>query len=297
MIGGMRIFVTGASGFVGSAVVPELLRAGHQVVGLARSDASALAVKTAGAEVQLGDLADLDVLRRGASSADAVIHLGFIHDFANYAKAAEIDRAAIQTLAATLAGSNRPLLVTSGTLGAGAPGTIGTEDDPGDATRRFSESALEAAPRGVRGVVVRLSPTVHGDGDHGFVPRLIQIAREKGISGYPGEGTNRWSAVHRLDAAALFRLGIEAAPSGARLHAAAEDAISSRRIAEAIGSKLGLPVQSIPPGGVIEHFGWIGAFFSIDKPASSGKTRDLVGWKPTQVGLIEDLEEGEYFGK
>ena len=291
----MRIFVTGASGFVGSAVVPELLRAGHQVVGLARSDASALAVKTAGAEVKLGDLADLDVLKRGASSADGVIHLGFIHDFASFAKSAEIDRAAIQTLAMALAGSNRPLVVTSGTLGAGAPGTIGTEDDPGDATRRFSESALDAAPPGVRGVIVRLSPTVHGDGDHGFVPRLIQIAREKRISGYPGEGTNRWSAVHRLDAARLFRLGIEAAPSGARLHAAAEEGISSRRIAEAIGTKLGVPVQSIPAEGVTEHFGWIGPLFSIDKPASSAKTRDLVGWNPTQIGLIQDLEQGKYF--
>jgi nucleoside-diphosphate-sugar epimerase len=291
----MRIFVTGASGFVGSAVVPELLRAGHHVLALARSDASASAVKAAGAEVQRGDLADLDGLKRGASSADGVIHLGFIHDFANYATSAETDRAAIQAMAAALAGSKRPLVVTSGTLGAGAPGTIGTEDDPGDASRRFSESALGDAPHGVRGVVVRLSPTVHGDGDHGFVPRLIQIAREKGISGYPGDGTNRWSAVHRLDAATLFRLGIEAAPLGARLHAAAEEAISSRQIAEAIGAKLGVPVQSIPRERVMEHFGWIGPFFSIDKPASSAKTRDLVGWAPTHVGLIQDLEQGTYF--
>jgi nucleoside-diphosphate-sugar epimerase len=275
--------------------VPELLRAGHHVLGLARSDASASAVKAAGAEVQRGDLADLDGLKRGASSADGVIHLGFIHDFANYAKSAETDRAAIQAMAAALAGSNRPLVVTSGTLGAGVPGTIGTEDDPGDASRRFSESALGDAPHGVRGVVVRLSPTVHGDGDHGFVPRLIQIARAKGISGYPGDGTNRWSAVHRLDAATLFRLGIEAAPLGARLHAAAEEAISSRRIAEAVGAKLGVPVQSIPRERLMEHFGWIGPFFSIDKPASSSKTRDLVGWAPTHVGLIQDLEQGTYF--
>jgi nucleoside-diphosphate-sugar epimerase len=252
-------------------------------------------VKVAGAEVQRGDLADLDVLRHGASSSDGVIHLGFIHDFANFAMAAERDRAAIQAMAAALAGSNRPLVVTSGTLGAGAPGTLGTEDDPGDATRRFSESALDAAPPGVRRVVVRLPPTVHGDGDHGFVPQLIQIAREKGISGYPGQGTNRWSAVHRLDAATLFRLGIEAAPAGARLHAAAEEAIPSRRIAEAIGTKLGVPVQPILLERVMEHFGWLGAFFSIDKPASSAKTRDLVGWKPTQIGLIQDLEQGTYF--
>jgi hypothetical protein len=171
------------------------------------------------------------------------------HDFANFAKSAEADRAAIQTMAAALAGSNRPLVVTSGTLGAGAPGTIGTEDDPGDATRRLSESALGAAERGVRGVVVRLSPTVHGDGDHGFVPRLIQIAREKAISGYPGEGTNRWSAV-------------------------------------------GVPVESIPPERVIEHFGWIGAFFAIDKPAASAKTRDLVGWKPMQIGSFKTSNRG-----
>jgi nucleoside-diphosphate-sugar epimerase len=293
----MRIFITGASGFVGSAVVPELLRAGHQVVGLARSDASASAVQAAGADVQRGDLADLDGLRRGASSADGVIHLGFIHDFANYAKSAETDRAAIQTMAAALAGSNRPLVVASGTLGAGAPGTLGTEDDPGDAPGRFSESAIEAAPRGVRGVVVRLSPTVHGDGDRGFVSQLIQIARENGISGYPGDGTNRWSAVHRLDAATLFRLGIEKAPAGARLHGAAEEGITSRQIAEAIGKKLGVPVQSIPSARVTEHFGWLGALFSMDKPVSSAKTRELVGWKPTQIALIQDLERGKYFDK
>lgn len=293
----MRIFVTGASGFVGSAVVPELLRAGHQVVGLARSDAAAAAVEAAGAEVQRGDLADVDGLRRGASAADGVVHLGFIHDFANYAKSAETDRIAIQTMAAALAGSSRPLVVTSGTLGVGAPGTVGTEDDLADATRRFSESALAAAPGSVHGIVVRLSPTVHGDGDHGFVPELIRVARAKGISGYPGEGANRWSAVHRLDAATLFRLGIEKAPAGARLHATAEEAITSRQIAEAIGKKLGIPVQSIPPAQVMAHFGWIGAFFSLDKPASSAKTRELLGWKPAHVGLMQDLEHGTYFDK
>ncbi len=291
----MRIFVTGASGFVGSAVVPELLRAGHAVIGLARSDAAAAAIAAAGAEVQRGDLADRGGLERGAAAADAVIHLGFIHDFANYAKSAETDRAAIATMAAALAGSNRPLVVTSGTLGAGAPGEIATEDAPAEATRRFSESALDAAPHGVRTIAVRLSPTVHGDGDHGFIPELIRVARAKGISGYPGDGANRWSAVHRLDAATLFRLAVEQAPAGARLHAAAEEAISSRRIAEAIGNQLGVPVEAIPAERVAEHFGWIGAFFSIDKPASSAKTRALVGWKPTHAGLIEDLEHGTYF--
>lgn len=291
----MRIFVTGASGFVGSAVVPELLRAGHAVIGLARSDAAAAAIAAAGAEVQPGDLTDRAGLERGAASADAVIHLGFIHDFANYAKSAETDRAAITTMAAALAGSNRPLVVTSGTLGAGAPGAIATEDAPAEATRRFSESALDASPQGVRAIAVRLSPTVHGDGDHGFVPELIRVARAKGISGYPGDGANRWSAVHRLDAATLFRLAVEQAPAGARLHAAAEEAISSRRIAEAIGKRLGVPVQAIPADRVAEHFGWIGAFFSIDKPASSAKTRALLGWQPTQPGLIEDLEHGTYF--
>lgn len=293
----MRIFVTGASGFVGSAVVPELLRAGHQVVGLARSDASAAAVRAAGAEVQHGDLADLDGLGRGAASADGVIHLGFTHDFENYARCAEADRAAIQAMAASLAGSGRPLVVTAGTFSVGARGPLGTEDDPADATRRFSEAAIEAAPRSVRGIVVRLSPTVHGDGDHGFVPRLIQIAREKGVSGYPGEGTNRWSAVHRLDAATLFRLAIEKAPAGARLHGVAEEGVASRQIAEVIGRKLGLPVRSIPPEAVVEHFGWIGGFFATDRPASSAKTRALVGWKPTQIGLVEDLERGRYFDR
>jgi nucleoside-diphosphate-sugar epimerase len=229
-------------------------------------------------------------------AADGVIHLGFIHDFANYAKSAETDRAAIQAMAAALAGSDRPLVVTSGTLGIGAPGAVATEDDPSEATRRFSEAALEASGPGVRGIVVRLPPTVHGDGDHGFVPALIQVARARGVSGYPGDGANRWSAVHRLDAAAVFRLGIERAPAGTRLHAVAEEAIASRRIAEVIGAKLGVPVQSIPPERVAEHFGWIGAFFSADKPASSAKTRERLGWTPARVDLLHDLEHGTYFG-
>jgi nucleoside-diphosphate-sugar epimerase len=294
IVPGMRIFVTGASGFVGSAVVAELLRAGHHVIGLARSEASAAAVQAAGAEVQRGDLTDVDILRRTAAAADGVIHLGFIHDFANFAKSAETDRVAIQTLAGALAGSDRPLVVTSGTLGVGAPGALGTEDQPGDASRRFSEAAIEAAP-GVHGVIVRLSPTVHGDGDHGFVPQLIRIARDKQIAGYPGDGSNRWSAVHRLDAAVLYRLAIEKAPAGARLHGVGEDSITSRQIAEAIGGKLGVPVQAIPAERVGEHFGWIGAFFSIDKPASNTRTRELVGWTPTHRGLLDDLAHGTYF--
>src|ERR1700752_4232343 len=291
----MRIFVTGASGFVGSAVVPELLRAGHQVVGLARSDASASAVAAAGAQVQRGDLADLDGLRRGASSADGVIHLGFIHDFANYAKSAETDRAAIHAMATALAGSNRPLVVTSGTLGAGAPGTIGTEDDPGDASRRFSESALDGAPEGVRRVVVRLSPTVHGDGDHDFVPRLIQIAREKGISGYPGEGTNRWPAVHRLDAARLYRLVLEKGSTGARYHGIGDEGVPTREIAEVIGRRLDVPVASKSQEQAAEHFGWIGIFFGMGVSVSSSLTMEKLGWRPTHVGLIDDLENGSYF--
>ena len=290
----MRIFVTGASGFVGSAVVAELLRAGHQVIGLARSEASATAVKAAGAEVQRGDLDDVDGLRRGAAAADGVIHLGFIHDFANFARSAETDRVAIRTMAAALAGSNRPLIVTSGTLGAGAPGKLGTEDDPGDASRRFSEAEIATAPPGVRGISIRLSPTVHGDGDHGFVPQLIRIARDKGIAGYPGDGTNRWSAVHRLDAAVLYRLAIEQAPAGV-LHGVGEEGITSRQIAEAIGTRLGVPVQSIPAARVVEHFGWIGPFFSIDKPASNARTRQRLGWTPTHKGLLDDLAHGSYF--
>ncbi|MGV0782262.1 SDR family oxidoreductase [Mycolicibacterium sp. XJ775] len=292
----MRIFVTGASGFIGSAVVPELIGAGHQVLGLARSDASAAALRTAGAEVHRGDLDDPDSLRSGAQDADGVIHLAFVHDFNEFAAASEIDRRAIETLGETLAGSDRPLVVASGTTGIRF-GEVSTEDDaatPG--LPRVSEAtALAFADRGVRSSVVRLPPSVHGPGDHGFVPQLIEIARARGESGYPGDGSNRWPAVHRLDAARLFRLAVESAPAGSRLHAVAEEGVPARDIAGIIARQLQLPVTRIAPDAVPEHFGWIGTFFSLDVPASSAHTRERFGWTPTEIGLLDDLALGHYF--
>jgi nucleoside-diphosphate-sugar epimerase len=292
----MRVFVTGASGFVGSAVVAELIAAGHAVVGLARSDAAASAVADAGAEVLRGDLEDLDALRAGARSADAVAHLAFKHDFDNWGDASGMDRRAIEALGDELAGSNRPLVVTSG-IGLVAVGRSATEDDPANAdVPRVSEAAaLPFVDRGVRVSIVRLPPTVHGTGDHGFVPQIIKVARERGVSVYPGEGSNRWPAVHRLDAAVAYRHALESATAGTILHAVAEEGIPSRTIAETIGRHLDLPVTSVPLESVGDHFGWMGGFFSLDVPASSAVTRSRFGWAPTQVGLIDDLEQGHYF--
>jgi nucleoside-diphosphate-sugar epimerase len=294
----MRVFVTGASGFIGSAVVPELLAAGHRVLGLARSEAAAQAIAAAGAEVHRGDLNDLDSLRAGAAACEGVIHLGFIHDFNNFQASITTDRHAIETLSAVLEGTNRPFVIASGLLGL-APGRVATEDMPYEAGKhpRIDNAvvAMGAAQRGVRVSFVRLSPTVHGAGDHGFVARLVEIAREKGVSGYMGDGTGRWNAVHRLDAAQLFRLALEKAPAGAILHAVAEEAVSTRQIAEAIGHKLGLPLASVAPEAAGAHFGWLGHFFSLDQPASSAVTRQQTGWTPTHQGLIADLEEGHYF--
>lgn len=293
----MKIFVTGASGFIGTAVTRNLLAAGHHVTGLARSDASAAAIAAAGAEVHRGELDDLDALRTGAAAADGVIHLAFHHDFDDYAGAAELDRRAVDTLGAALAGSGRPLVVTSGLLGlTGANGVVTEQDSVSPASPRFSEAAaLPWADRGVRLAVLRLPPTVHGAGDHGFLPRLITVARERGVAGYPGEGTNRWPAVHRLDAAELFRLAVESAPAGAVLHAVDDQGIAVRDIAERIGRHLDLPVRSIPADAVADHFGWIGAMFTLDVPTSSERTRRLTGWRPTHIGLIEDLDQGHYF--
>jgi nucleoside-diphosphate-sugar epimerase len=296
----MRIFVTGASGFIGSAVVPELLRAGHQVVGLARSDSSADALAAAGAEVHRGALDDLDSLRAGAAASDGVIHLAYIHDFSQYESAARTDLRAIETLGAELEGSDRPLVITSGTLGLAA-GRVATEQDepePGAvASPRAAgaRAALSFAARGVRSSVVRLSPSVHGEGDHGFVAALIGIARDKGVSGYIGDGSNRWSGVHRLDAARLFRLALEKAPAGSVLHGVADEGVPVRTIAEVIGRHLDLPVFAIPREDAGEHFGWLGAFLAADGPASSALTRKLLGWQPTRPGLIDDLEQGHYF--
>jgi nucleoside-diphosphate-sugar epimerase len=292
----MRVFVTGASGFIGSAVVSELIDAGHQVLGLARSASSADAVEAAGAHVHRGDLEDLESLRAGAESADGVVHLAFNHDFTDYASAAETDRRAIDTLGTVLAGSDRPFVVTSGLAGF-ALGRTMTEDDAADpdSPRASEHAALAFASRGVRVAVLRLPPSVHGEGDHGFVPRLIDIAREKGVSAYPGDGSNRWPAVHRFDAARLFRLALESAPAGARLHAIGDEGLPVRDIAGTIGRHLSLPVTAIAPETAADHFGWLGVFFSLDVPASSALTRERLGWRPTQTGLLDDLEEGHYF--
>lgn len=294
----MRVFVTGASGFIGSAVVPELLSAGHRVLGLARSDASTKALRAAGAEVHRGDLNDLESLRAGASEADGVIHLGFIHDFNNFEASLRTDLRAIETIGQVLEGSGRPFVIASGTLGL-APGRVVTEEVPFDP--RFHPRmangavAIGLAERGVRVSAVRLAPTVHGRGDHGFVKTLVDVAREKGVSGYIGDGANRWNAVHRLDAARLILLALEKAPAGSILHAVAEEAVRTRQIAEVIGRKLGLPVASVSPQAAAAHFGWMSFPFSLDQPASSAITRERMGWIPTHVRLIDDLEEGHYF--
>jgi nucleoside-diphosphate-sugar epimerase len=306
----MRVFVTGASGWIGSAVVPEFIGAGHQVTGLARSDASAAALAAAGAEVQRGTIDDLDTLRRAAAASDGVIHLAFKHDIAfsgGFQDAADADRRAVETIGAALEGSDRPFVIASGTLGL-APERVATERDGRDPdaaaahlgggaqTRRgTAHLTLALAARGVRSSVLRLPPTVHGAGDHGFMAVLVGIARERGVSGYIGDGSNRWPAVHRLDAAHLFRLALEQAPAGAVLHAVADEGVPIRAIAEVIGRHLNLPVVSVPPEDAGEHFSWLGAFLALDAPASSALTRALLGWQPTQPGLIADLDQGHYF--
>jgi nucleoside-diphosphate-sugar epimerase len=292
----MRVFVTGASGFIGSAVVRELLDGGHHVVGLARSDGSAAGLASAGVEVIRGDIENLDSLRAGAADADGVIHLAFIHDFSDYARAGQTDRRAIETIGEVLAGSDRPFVVTAGTAGL-RQGRVLTEDDaalPG-LPRASEEVALPLAARGVRVSVLRLPPSVHGEGDHGFVPRLIAIARENAVSAYPGEGRNRWPAVHRLDAANLFRLALEEAPAGAVLHGVAEEGVPVRDIADVIGRHLELPVTSISHDEATGHFGWLGTFFALDVAASSMLTQRRLGWQPSHQGLLADLEEGHYF--
>jgi nucleoside-diphosphate-sugar epimerase len=307
----MRCFVTGASGWIGSAVVPELIGGGHQVTGLARSDDSAEALKAAGAEVQRGTLDDLDALRDAAGASDGVIHLAFKHDLAftgGFEAAADADRRAVETLGEALAGSDRPLVIASGMLGL-APGRVVSEQDghgPDAAVAGFgggpqtrwetAELTLSLAERGVRSSIVRLPPTNHGDGDNGFIATVVAIAREKGVSGYIGDGTNRWPAVHRLDSARLFRLAVEKAPAGSTLHASAEEGVQIRDVAEVIGRHLGVPVVSISTEDAPGHFTWLAAFLGLDSPASSAQTQELLGWQPTQPGLIADLEEGHYFG-
>jgi nucleoside-diphosphate-sugar epimerase len=294
----MRVFVTGASGFIGSAVVPDLLSAGHKVLGLARSEVAAKALAAAGAQVHRGDLHDPSSLRAGAAECDGVIHLGFIHDFTDFENSVGTDLKAIQAIGEVLAGSDRPFVLASGTAGL-APSRVATEDMPPDPKvhPRAANAVVAMAlkDRGVRVSLVRLSPTVHGDGDHGFIPALIGIARTKGVSGYIGDGANRWNAVHRLDAAPLFRLALENAPAGSILHAVGEESLATRQIAETIGRKLGLLASSIGPDAAGAHFGWMGRFFAIDQPASSVRTQKEMGWKPTHVGLLDDLEHCRYF--
>jgi len=297
----MRVFVTGATGFIGSAVVRELAGAGHQVVGLARSDQAAATLAAAGAAVHRGSLEDLDSLRSGAAAADGVIHTAYIHDFTetnDAAAYARVDGRAIEAIGEVLAGSDRPLVVAAG-LPVPAPGRVTTEEDAAPdnpAYPRVSEQvALSLAGRGVRVSAVRLPPTVHGQGDHGFVPALIGIARTKGLSAHVGEGANRWAAVHRLDSARLFRLALQAAPAGTRLNAIGDEGVPFRDIAQAIGRHLNLPVTAISREEADGHFGLFALFTSLDVPASSALTQERFGWHPAHPGLIPDLDEGHYF--
>jgi len=295
----MRVFVTGASGFIGAATVDQLLAAGHEVTGLARSDASAAAIAAKGARVLRGDLDDPGSIRAGAEQAEAVIHLANKHDFTNVAISNAAERAAVQTIGDTLAGSGRPFLLAAGVAGL-APGRFGTEADPSpahgpDSPRGGSENlALEFVERGVHTVSLRFAPTVHGTRDHGFIAALVAIARQKGVAGYPGDGTNRWAAVHRLDAAHLVTLALAKAGAGTRLHAVAEPGVPTREIAQAIGRAFDLPVASIAAQDVQEHFGWIGGFFAMDLAATSTATQELLGWTPTGPTLVEDIAAGAY---
>jgi nucleoside-diphosphate-sugar epimerase len=298
----MRVFVTGASGWIGSAVVAELLANGHQALGLARSEDSAEAIAAVGAEVRRGEVTDLDVLRDAAAESDAVVHLAFRHDIAfsgDFDTAVASDHAAIETFGEALAGTGKPLAIASGLAGL-RPGQVATEEDrpeptPGPGGRVNNERlALSLAERGVGSMSVRFAPTVHGTRDHGFIARIVAADRQHGTAAYVGDGANRWSAVHVSDAARLVRLGVEGAPAGSVLHAAGDEGVAFRNIAEAIGRHFGMPTSSVSAEQADEQFGFLGRFIALDMPASSACTRELLGWKPTGAGLIADIDAGAY---
>jgi nucleoside-diphosphate-sugar epimerase len=291
----MRVFVTGATGFIGSAVVPELLKAGHQVLGLTRSDAGAKALAAAGAEVHRGSLEDLESLRRGAADSDGVIHLAFIHDFSKFKENCEIDKRAIEALGSVLAGSDRPLIVASGTGGLSAPGQVATEEHVVPAKSPFPRVSEQTALslKGVSASIMRL-PQVHDTVKQGLVTYAIAVAREKGVSAYVDNGANRWPAAHISDVGHLYRLALEKHEAGAKYHAVAEEGVPLREIAEVIGRGLKVPVKSIRPEEAPAHFGWLGMFASLDFPASSTITREKLGWHPTGPRLIADLIRMNY---
>ncbi|MGH3280444.1 MAG: SDR family oxidoreductase [Trebonia sp.] len=300
----MRVFVTGGSGHIGSAVVPELLGAGHQVIALARSDASARKLEVAGAEVRRGDLGDLDVIGKAAAGADGVIHLAYRRDLMQSGDAAGLIAANLKVIGAVgeaLEGTGKPFVTPVGTLvlwSGGITGRPGTEEDTvaGGPLAEAENAAAALADRGVRSCVIRLSPVVHSALDtRGFIPALIGIARDKGVAAYVGDGANRWPAVHTLDAARLFRLALESAPAGSRMHGVAEEGVPFREIAAAIGRHLGVPAASIAPGDAAGHFGFLAMFTAADNPASSALTRQRLGWAPAGPGLIADLDDGHYF--
>jgi nucleoside-diphosphate-sugar epimerase len=306
----MKLFVTGASGWIGSAVVPELLGAGHEVVGLARSEASAKRLEAAGALVHRGDLDDPDGLAKAAADSDGVIHLAFQHEVAfggNFAAAGAADRRAVEAMGTALAHSDRPFVLASGMLGMKA-GRVATEDDGlvPSADVRANPAGVRAATAlltlslrgvGVRSSVLRFPPTVHGDGDNGFMATFVGIARQRGVAGYVGDGTNRWPAVHRSDAARLARLAVEAAPAGSVLHAVGDEGVPFRQIAEAMGRHLGLPTSSVAPTDAVEHFAPLGHFAALDTPATAAITQELLAWTPTGPSLLQDLDQDHYYRK
>ncbi|MGA0563724.1 SDR family oxidoreductase [Ancylobacter sp. VNQ12] len=296
----MRVFVTGATGFVGSAVTAELLANGHRVLGLARSDRGADQLRRVGAEILRGALEAPATLEQGARTCDAIIHTGFIHDFSRFAESCAIDRAAIETLGAAIEGTSKPLIVTSGLASLDAAGRVALEADaarpPSHAYPRASEAAARAlAERGIHAGIMRLPPSVHGEGDHGFVPMLIDMARQKGLSAYIGEGSNVWPAVHVKDAASAFRLAVEHGPGSGTFHAVAEQGIAFREIAQAIAAGLGIPCVSLTPAEAGDHFGWFSGFAALDQAASSQQTRALLGWVATGPDLLTDIREAGYF--